>query len=380
VTPTSIPAEKINVICNVYPCINLYPFVRHLIFLDEPLVGGHIEINCACQEESEEITPPPSDKAILPNFIMANYIQRISLHDGSSDNIIDNSSCITIAFPVTVVVNGQQMTIDSEDDFKTVERVLDEFANDNDTLHIIFPVAITLADHSELTINNSEELEDIMEPCTEGGHDDDIECVDFKYPLTFAIYNFEHQLSDIISLNDDQELYEFFFTLEESELVSFRFPVTVVMSEGEEIMANSNDQLEEIIENAMDDCDEDDDNDHNDDDADDTALVAVLTDGMWGITYFFDGTNQTSAFADFIFTLNSDGTSLATDGTSSFDGTWKSYGDNGSLELEFDFGKETPFHHIQEDFEVNEFNSSIIKLEDDGEQNEPATALVFEKR
>jgi hypothetical protein len=128
-------------------------------------------------------------------------------------------------------------------------------------------------------------------------------------------------------MNDDQELYEFFDTLEESELVSFRFPVTVITSEGEDIIRNNNDELEDIIEDVMDDCDEDDDNDYNDDDVDDTEFIAVLTDGAWEIAYFFDETNKTGALAAFRFAFNVNGSVLATNDTASFNGTWETYGD-----------------------------------------------------
>ncbi len=333
-----------------------------------------------CQEESEEITPPPSGKVIMPNSVLADLIQRIALKDGSSDNIIDNSSCTTLELPVTVVVNGQEIKIDSADDFKTVERILDEFENDNDTLSIIFPVTVTISDYTELIINNDEEWEDIIDQCTEGGHDDDIECVDFQYPLTFFVYDSDNQLSGVVTINDDQELYKFFDTLEEDDLVSFKFPVMVILSGGEEITINNNDQLEDLTENAIDDCDEDDDNDHNDDDADDTALIAVLLAGDWEITYFFDGTDETGAFADFMFTFHEDGTASATDGVSLVNGTWKSYGDDGLLELEFDFGEETPFNDIQEDWELIEFNDTTIKLKNVSEADGKVTTLIFEKK
>lgn len=333
-----------------------------------------------CQEESEEITPPPSGKVIMPNSVVADLIQRIALNDGSSDNIIDNSSCTTLALPVTLVVNGQEIKIDSADDFETVERILDEFENDDDTLRIIFPVTVTISDYTELIINNDEEWEDISEQCTEGGQDDDIECVDFQYPLTFSVYDSDNQLSDVITLNDDQELYKFFDTLNEGDLVSFKFPVMVILSGGEEIPINNNDQLEDFIENAIDDCDEDDDIDHNDDDADDTGLIAVLTNGDWEIAYFFDGKDETGAFADFVFTFKADGTATATNGVSSANGTWKSYGDGGFLELDLDFRNEVPLDNIQEDWELIEFSDATIKLKDVSEVDGTVTTLNFKKK
>jgi hypothetical protein len=333
----------------------------------------------ACQEESEEIITPPSDRVIIPNSTVANLIGRIALKDGSSDNIVDNSSCISLVLPVTVLVNGQEIKINSEDDFKIVERIFDEFENDDDTLNMIFPVTVIRADHTEFIINHEEDLEDIIEKCTEGGNDDDIECVDFQYPLTLSVYDSNTQLSNTVTIHNDQELYKFFDALEEGEFVSFKFPLIVVLPGAQKITINNNDQLKDVIENAIGECDEDDDNDFNDDDVDDSGLIAVLTDGMWKITYFFDKTDETHAFTDFMFTFKADGTALATNGTSSVNGTWKSYGDSGTLELEFDFGNEAPFKDIGDDWELVEFSTTIIKLQDVSGGDDSVSALTFEK-
>ena len=187
-----------------------------------------------CQEESEEITPPPSEKVIMANSAIAGYIRSIALNDGSPDNILDNASCTVLVFPLTVVVNGQEIQVSSADDLATVEGILDESGNDHDTLSIIFPVIVTLPDHTELVINNAEEFEYIAEECTEGGHDDDIECVDFKYPLSLSVYDAQNQVSRVITVNNDEELFAFFDGLEEGHFAGFKFPVAVIVTGGEE--------------------------------------------------------------------------------------------------------------------------------------------------
>ncbi len=334
----------------------------------------------SCQEETEQITPPLSGNVILPNSEVAHLIQRIALNDGSSDNIIDHSSCTTLEFPFTVRVNGQEIEIASKEDFTTVERIIDEFENDNDRVSIVFPVTVTLADHTQRIINENEALQNIIDQCTEGGHDEDIECVDFQYPLTFSVYNSNNQLSDVLAINNDQELFDFFDTREKDDLVAFKFPIIIILSGGEEITMNNNDQLRAFIENAIDDCDEDDDNDHNDDDADNSGFNAALTTGAWEISYFFDGTDETGVFADFVFTFNADGTATAAHGVSSTNGTWKSYGDQGFLELGLDFGSETPLDNIQEDWELIEFSDATIKLKDVNEIDDTVSTLNFKKK
>lgn len=332
-----------------------------------------------CQEESEEITLPPSDKVIMANSAIADYIRSIALSDGSSDNIVDHASCTGIVFPVRVVVNGEEIQINSADDLKTVEGILDESEIDHDTLSFIFPLTVTLSDHTELVISNAEEFEDAAEQCTEGGHDDDIECVDFKYPLSLFVYDSEIQLSHVITINDDAELFAFFDTLEEGHFAGFKFPVTVMLTGGEEIMVSDNDHLEDIIEDHKDDCDEDDDNDHNDDDADDSGLIAALLGADWEITHYFTGTDETDVFAGFVITFYDDRTTLSSDGGSSVEGEWETNGDDGTLVLELGLGEGAPFDTMPHTWGVLEFNNALIHLKKVNTEDGSETTMVLEK-
>jgi hypothetical protein len=333
-----------------------------------------------CQQEKEEIAPLPADKVILPNSALANLIQRIAFKDGSSDNILDKSSCASLVLPVTVLVNGQEIKVSSKDDFKLVERILDEVKNDKDTLAILFPVTVILADYTSLVIHNEKELKDIRKQCKEGGMDDDIECVDFQYPLTFSVYDSNNQLSNTKTINSDNEIYEFFHNLKKGDLISFKFPFKVVLYNGEEITISDNNQLEDAIENAIGDCDEDDDNDYNDDDVDVSGLIAVLTDGQWEISSYFDKQDETAAFANFVFTFLQGDTALATNGVSSVNGKWKSYGDMGVIELDLDFGREKPLDELKEDWEPVEFSNSIIKLKNVSGGDGAIRTLAFRKK
>lgn len=332
-----------------------------------------------CQDEVLQITEPPAAQVIKPNSTAAALIKRTTLKDGSVDNILDSASCISVVLPVTVLVNEQEITITSYDGLKLVERILDEFENDDDEVTLIFPITVSLADHSELIVENEEALGNLTEQCIEGGNDDDIECVDFKYPVTLSIYDTDNQLSDVITLHDDDELYNFFDEMEEGDLVGFQFPVTMILSDGQEITANDNEELEGTIENVINDCDEDDDNDYNDDDADDSDLIIALIDGEWKVALFFRESDQTGNFENFIFTFYADGTALASNGVSSFEGTWESYGDDGALEIELDFGVESPFDSLQKDWQVTEYTNTGIKLEKEEDGGEPAMTLIFER-
>lgn len=332
-----------------------------------------------CQQEVTEIIEPPSEEVFTQTSPVADLIERTSLNDGSFDNIVDGASCLSLELPVTVIVNGLEITLDSQEDFTTVENIIDKFDDDDDIINIIFPVTVILADHSEIVLSDQDDLENLVDQCTEDGDDDDIECADFKFPMTLSLYDAANQVSEVKTVENDKELYKYIHDLDEDEYCGINFPITVILSGGDEIMINNNDELEDILKNAINACDEDDDNDHNDDDIDDSQLVSVLIDGNWAITYFFDDKDETAEFSGFIFTFFENGTAKAKKGDIIVEGNWHSYGDDGSLELEFDFGINSPFDELQDDWDLIEFDGTIIKLKDISGGDGSLEYLTFER-
>jgi hypothetical protein len=348
---------------------------RGLIFLNILMAAMGLMMLGGCQQEVTEIIQPSPADAFISDSNVTGLISRTTKNDGSFDNIIDRTSCAEIVLPVTIQINGIEIVLVSREDFKNVEDILDDLDDDDDDRVMIkFPIKVILSDHSEIMLNDEDDLEDIIEQCTEGGFDDDIECVDFKYPLSISVYDSKNQLSDVITLNDDRTLYKFIDDLEDDDFASFNFPVTLVLSDGSELVVNSQNDLEDAIDSAKDDCDEDDDNDYNDDDVDDTVFVAVLTTGNWVVTQFVeDGANETSTYTGYVFTFNVNGTVIVRKGTVSVQGTWEVDGDDGSLELELDFQDDSPLDELDDDWDVIEFNNAIIRLNDDDD------SLIFER-
>ena len=226
-----------------------------------------IGLTFSCQDEVIEETPTNEEETIVANSNLANLMRNTVTLDGSIDNIIDNANCILVNLPVTVVVNGITLTIESVDDYDAIEEIVDEFTNDQDEIEIQFPIVIILSDYTEVTIENQDELEAYIEDCFgENEPDDDIECIDFQYPITFSIYDSNFQVIETVVINSDQELYVFIEELEGGVLASINYPINMVLANGDIIEVNNNTELEAAIIEAEDDCDEDDDNDHNDDD------------------------------------------------------------------------------------------------------------------
>ena len=349
--------------------------IRHLLitFLAMAFIAS------GCQKEIDETIEPTPQDVFSAVSNVADLIKKTALRDGSGDNIIDGTSCSSIALPITVKVNGLEIILDEVEDFETVENIIDKFDDDDDIIEIFFPVKVILADHSEVMIDNMSDLDDLAGDCTEGGLDDDIECIDFKYPVSIAMFDSKNQVSDVVTIENDKHMHDFIDDLKDDDIASFNFPIKVVLADGNELTINNHDQLEDALKNAVNDCDEDDDNDHDEDDVDDSELVHVLLQHEWMITYFFDDKDETADFSGYAFTFFENGMLKAKKGEQVVEGTWSSNGDDGELEVELNFGDDVILLELNDDWDVIEFATGIIKLKDVSGGDGSVEYLTFEK-
>ncbi|RAJ17051.1 hypothetical protein [Olleya aquimaris] len=304
----------------------------------------------SCRTEDMEIINPPEEETLVVNSTVANLMQRTASNDGSNDNIIDNSNCFNIQLPVTVFVNGLEIIVDSESDFETIEDIFDEMEDDEDTITIQFPITIILADYTEVVINNLDEFEDFSDDCNgENEYDDDIECIDFQYPITVSVYNTNNQLIETITINNDNQLYNFIDEIDEDDIINIQFPITVILSDNTTIVINNLSELESTINNYEDDCDEDDDYDYNDDDCNnctDTQLTSILTDCTdWFVDDLERNDNDLADnYEDYLFNFSTDGLITVTSGNGNFSGTWSATGSGNNITVTIDIPGLTDFN------------------------------------
>jgi len=213
----------------------------------------------SCQDEIIEETQINEQELIVANSELANLLQSTAARDGSVDNILDNANCLSINLPVTVIVNDITITINTLEDLELIEDIFDEFENDSDVLELLFPITIILNDHEEIVINNQDELDAFIEQCTDYS-DDDIECIDFHYPISFSIYNTQFQIIETVFIENDRELHHFLERIENSNsgalLVSLNFPITMVYANGETIEVHNNQELARVLNEARENCDD----------------------------------------------------------------------------------------------------------------------------
>lgn len=212
----------------------------------------------SCQDEIADNPNPDQQETIVPNSVLANLMVNTCANDGTLDDILDNANCISVNLPVTITVNNITITINTLDDLQLIQNIFDEYDNDDDILEFLFPITITLNDYTEIVINNQDDLEAFIEDCTETS--DVIECVDFQYPISFSIYNSDFQIIDTVTIENDAALYAFLDNLDDDNqgavLASLNFPVTLVYANGDTLEVNNNQDLQDAINAAGDDCNE----------------------------------------------------------------------------------------------------------------------------
>lgn len=322
----------------------------------------------SCRTEDDLSIDAPAEITLLANSNLAVQMKNVSTNDGSVDNIVYNANCFTIQLPIMATINGISITITDIADYDDLEDILDEFDDDDDYIAIDFPVTIILSDYTQIQINNLDELEDYSDDCNgEDEYDDDIECLDFVYPISASVFNTNNELISTITFNSDSDLYEFIDDLDEDDLVGFDFPISIILADGSEVVVNNFDDLEDAIDEYKDDCDEDDDYDYNDDDCDDCTpdqLESVLTacDGWYIDDLERNDEDLEDNFTGYLFNFFNDGTVTVTWDNEQASGTWSIEGTGNDITVTFDI---PGFDDINDTWNLHE-----IEAESDSDGNE----------
>lgn len=315
-------------------------------------------ILASCQSEENEVIQDTAQN-LAKSSPLTNLISRVSQNPTSTDNVLDNSSCFSVVLPVTVIVNNQQIVVNSQAEYQTVQDAINAFSNDDDIVNFVYPITIQYQNFSTFVVQNSNILEDIMDDCVEDDGFNEIDCISFNFPIVINIYNANNQLADTVTLNNNTDLYNFLENLEDNEYVAIQYPISIVNSNGQAITITNNNQLEDIIEDSIDDCDDS----SSGGGGSGSNLSTIIVDGTWYVSYFFDDTDETSAYVGYNFTFNTNGTSLAVKNAISLNGTWSNYIDSGDEKLELNYDGSN-LDELEDDWEVIEYSPTQIRLKD----------------
>ena len=141
----------------------------------------------SCQEENVQVSTPNPEATLVPNTTLPQLMERVSLLDGSLDNFIDNANCFRVDLPVTVSINGTTLVVNSANDYTGIIELLNQ--SNDESVTITYPITIILSDYTEITIENQAELVSQISNCSGANQPDiDIECIDFQYPFSIAVF------------------------------------------------------------------------------------------------------------------------------------------------------------------------------------------------
>lgn len=315
------------------------------------ILGISLMALASCQDEIEPQIEIGTD-GIVSGDPVAQSILAVARKDGSMDNIIDRSSCTTIIFPITGILEDEEQVFETLDEVEALGAGALE-------VDWIFPLHVILSNHAEVSLNDEDELETIQDSCIEGGNDADNECIDFIYPLAIQVFDTRTENVDSRKIRNDREAYNTFIS---SDLIStIEYPVRMIDATGNTTEAFSNEELTSIITNANNSCDERDIIEFEEVFEEDLKLLFTST--IWKVSFYeSEGVENTSLFTGYTLQFNIDMT-LQSQGAEVVEGEWEiELLDTGeAISMEFDTEDE-PLFLLNKNWTITDHNEAQITL------------------
>lgn len=175
--------------------------------------------------------------------------KRIGFYDGSLDDLIDNNPCSSVKFPVTLLANNIPLTITNTADYQLVMNIFNQSPFDVDTVVFNFPITILNQDYSQTLITSQAQFDNLSDACDLAINNNlsAITCVDIVYPIKISLFNTTTEQTTIISVDKDQDLFNFMTNLSVNELYSIQYPINAEITGNVNITVSDDNQLKLII-------------------------------------------------------------------------------------------------------------------------------------
>ncbi|KAB1155090.1 hypothetical protein [Flavobacterium luteum] len=315
--------------------------------------------SCQDEDENEIRVPNTSLTKVDP---LTSLLSRVSQYPTAIDNILDGNSYCSVQLPVTVVVNYNKIEVSSQEDYKLVASIIDEYSNDDDKINFVFPITMVFRNFSKLTINNQLELKNLLDSYNEYTDYTEIDCVDFSFPIGINSYDSNSQQAKSFIIQNNSQLYNFVYNLKETDFFTLDFPITITSKiDGKIVEVQTNNELKSSIENEIGKC-EIPSNENKD-------LSSIIVTGTWYVSYFLDNyENETAEYMGYNFTFLSNGSVTVVKNSSSIDGTWSSYTDGGIKKFVMSFSG-INLDELEEDWKIIEYNGTNIRLKHENSES-----------
>lgn len=207
-----------------------------------------------CQEDYIEIKEPDATTSFSVADTIGDLILKVTLKDGSYDNIIDMCSETTIEYPYTVRLKNEVVEISDRED---IDALLQEQPQERNSIRIEFPVTVSFSDYSTQVISNRGELQKIQNQYKHRLKDDDIESIDFVYPVELNLYDTQYQKPESRLAGNDKQLHGL-LQGKAGRIYEIAYPVTLEKFDGTKMEVKDNPALQQAILESQDSYDEND--------------------------------------------------------------------------------------------------------------------------
>ena len=328
----------------------------------------------SCQEEENTVIDE-NTQGFLKTSPMAGLLSRTSQNPTAIDNVLDKSSMISIKLPVTVTVNSNTIVVSSRADYQLVQDAIDEDDDDDDIVYFNYPITIQYQNYATELINSYSQLQAAIAACGDDDNFDEIDCVSLVYPLNINLYDANNQIANTVTITSNTNLFNFLANLNSATYVALSYPISVVNSDWQTVVMNSNTELMAFLEDSIDDCDDN----SGGGGSGGTSLETVITSGTWFVSYYFEeDDDETDDFEGYVFTFNTGGTLTAVLNAVPTNGHWSVIPDSGQDKLDLSFYG-TSLEELEDDWRIIEFSETQIRLKDVSGGNGDTDYLTFTK-
>ncbi len=182
---------------------------------------------------------------------------------------IDFLDCFEITYPIQLV--GMDSTLISINSDEELEQALDDAYMEDRDLEVVFPVEVTfLEDGETYTLTTEEEAEELFDACYEEEFDeldalldlDFTECFTVEFPI--VLLSEDSTATTINNLEELEDLIDLAF--EEEELYFPTFPITVTLKEDDSVVTlTDEEELFDLIDTCADQYDDEEDDGEDED-------------------------------------------------------------------------------------------------------------------
>jgi len=321
-----------------------------------------------CQEEEDSVDSITNTN--LSNTTpVTNLLARVTQNPTFIDNVLDNSSYMSIVLPVTLTVNGQQITVNSQNDYQLVQNAIDAYSNDDDVVHFSFPISIKQKNYQIIVVNNQSDYNSVLSQYPTDDGFNEIACIGITFPITLSIYDSNNQFANSLTVTNNTSLYNFISSLQDNVYYSINYPIEIHDVNGVKITITSNHELEELIEDSVNDCTSTTSSDFS----------TIITSGTWHIDYcYYNEHDDSNDYTSYNFTFLSNGTINVVKNSTNSTGTWYKYTDSGKEKIDLTFSA-SGLNDLQEDWKITEYTPTSFRLRHGSSDSGGADYLYFDK-